>query len=93
MNNEVIEFISRRWTLDSHFTDGNCYWFALILTIRFPYLQLYYLPIIGHFIAGDGEKFYDFNGLYTLDESPYPFTQLMNNDPIWGARLLRNCKD
>ena len=51
-----------RFSSDCHWTDGNCYYFSLILHSRFPNLQIFYEPILGHFVAGDGAHFYDFNG-------------------------------
>ena len=32
---EVMEFIQRRFPKDSNWTNGNCYYFALILSDRF----------------------------------------------------------
>lgn len=90
----VERFIQRRWShTDAYWTDGNCYWFAHILITRFPYLHLYYLPITGHFIAGDGTNFYDATGKLQLKEKGILFTDLLHDDPTWGARLLRDCRD
>lgn len=87
---KVEEFIRRRWgDTDAHWQDGNCYWFALILTQRFPsLLKLYYLPIIGHFIAGDGTNFYDSTGKINPPEKPAIEEEL---DPLEYGRLLRDC--
>ena len=59
---EVVEFIHRRFPLDSHWLDGNCYYFALILHDRFPDLRIYYDTVWGHFVVGDGTHFYDWTG-------------------------------
>lgn len=88
---EVIEFIKRRWQFDSHWIDGNCYWFTYILTSRFPHLDIYYLPIVGHFVAGDCENFYDWTGLVTLTEKPWWFSNLKEIEPNWYARIVRDC--
>ena len=88
---EIIEFIKRRWQLDSHWLDGNCYWFAHILTARFQHLNIYYLPIDGHFVAGDGDNFYDWTGLITLQEKPYLFSQLQIDEPNWYSRIIKDC--
>ena len=89
--NEVVEFINRRWEKDSRWLDGNCYWFAHILTSRFPYLEIYYLPVEGHFIAGDGNSFYDWSGLIKLRERPSLLSYLQQEDPSWYARIVRDC--
>ena len=88
---EIVEFIKRRWQLDSHWLDGNCYWFAHILTSRFQYLDIYYLPIEGHFVAGDGENFYDWTGLVTLEENPYTLSSIKETEPAWYSRIIRDC--
>ena len=36
-SNEIIEFINRRFKLDCNWTNGNCYYFALILADRFKH--------------------------------------------------------
>lgn len=87
----VIEFINARWKKDCDWCSGNCYWFAHILSSRFEFLQIYYLPIEGHFIAGDGNNFYDFNGKCLLNEMPYLFSKLKDDDPLWYNRLVRDC--
>lgn len=93
-NSEVIkEFIVRRWSnsnFDCKWTIGNCYWFAVILTTRFPYLKIYYEPIIGHFVAGDGTKFYDINGEYKSSNLK-AFEDIKREDDIFYKRLIRDC--
>lgn len=50
----ILNFIQRRFpqNCDSNWLTGNCLWFAYILQKRFPDLEIFYLPIEGHFIAG-----------------------------------------
>jgi hypothetical protein len=92
MKEEILDFINRRWTKDANWLTGNCYWFAHILTQRFPQLQIYYLPIEGHFVCGDGcGDFYDWTGAISLKESPLLFSKLKTQDPIWYSRLYRDC--
>jgi hypothetical protein len=90
--NEVLEFIGRRFprSNDCNWLDGNCYWFARILCMRFPYLELYYNPIKGHFYAGDGTNMYDWNGL-TRDNEVFSFSWIRENDSTWYERLVRDC--
>lgn len=92
MKEEILNFINRRWKKDSDWTNGNCYWFAFILCERFPSLKMYYLPIDGHFIAGDGETFYDWEGEVHTTEVMYLFSDLQDMDPLWGSHLIRDCK-
>ena len=90
---EVLEFIQRRFTKDADWTNGNCYWFARILCERFPYLRLYYEVIRGHFVAGTPSRYYDFGGINQDDEKPILFEEIERDDPIWAARILRDCRD
>lgn len=90
--NEILDFIHRRWQADADWLTGNCYWFAKILQTRFPELKIYYLPIEGHFVCGDGvANFYDWNGLVKLQELPFLFSDIEKNDPLWYQRIWDNC--
>ena len=92
MKNEIIKFISKRWKNDCHWLDGNCYYFSLILCHRFPNLQIYYLPIDGHFVAGDGQNFYDWTGeLNLIGETIYKFSDIEKFDDLWYERIVRDC--
>ena len=94
MHEAILEFIHRRWSIDSNFLNGNCYWFAHILTTRFPRLEIYYFPIEGHFVAGDGFHFYDWTGavdLKTYDTAPVCFDDIKTQDSLYYSRLLRDC--
>lgn len=91
---EIEEFISRRWsTSDAHWLSGNCYWFAQILIMRFPYLRLYYLPVEGHFVAGTPSRYYDATGKNQSKEKPILFDEIKQTDPAWAERLLRDCRN
>ena len=101
----VENFIKKRWQIDSHFLDGNCLWFAIILTIRFPELEIYYLPIQGHFIVGKDNispiqghfivgkdnTYYDWTGKLKLEEKPILLDKLKKDDPLWYSHLMRDC--
>ena len=89
--NEVIEFIRRRFPEDCHWLDGNCFWFASILHARFKFLSIYYLPVMGHFVAGALGTYFDWTGKVEVDEPAYLFSELCENDDEWGWRLLRDC--
>ena len=88
---EILDFIHRRWRKDANWLDGNCYWFARILQTRFPFLELYYLPIDGHFVCGDGENFYDWTGVVQLEEIPWLFSDIEEQEPNWYNRIWRDC--
>ena len=97
MRDDVQDFISRRWSGDTpRWTDGNCYWFAFILCERFPLLEMYYCPVSGHFLAGDGIDFFDFTGLVSIDQesedAPLKLSTIYRADPLWYTHIIRDCK-
>lgn len=90
---DVLNFVKRRFHEDNHWVDGNCYWAAWILCERFPWLSMYYCPIIGHFVAGDGERFFDGHGLYECTGDPILLKDIELKDPLWFGRLIRDCRN
>lgn len=97
MQDEVLEFIQRRFIQygDCHWTDGNCYYFAEILHHRFPYLDIVYLAIRGHFMAKCGHMLYDFTGKHYIDEYQddviLSLNKIQKEDPLWYNRIERDC--
>ena len=87
----VEDFIKRRWQIDSHFLDGNCLWFAIILKTRFPELEIFYLPIQGHFIVGKDNTYYDWTGKIIPKEKPILFEDIKQTDSLWYSYLIRDC--
>lgn len=91
MENEVLDFIKRRFNKDSNWTNGNCYWFALILKKRFPESKIYYMPITGHFIVKIKDVFYDWTGIVVPEEKVIKFKKLKKRDPLWYDHIIRDC--
>ena len=93
LHEEILDFIKRRWSKDSDWTTGNCYWFTVILMKRFyGSLYCYYLPILGHFVAGDNNgRYYDWTGEVYPEEQPILWENLVLEDPIYANRILRDC--
>ena len=89
----ILNFIERRFSQDCNWQDGNCYYFAKILTARFPELCIYYLPVQGHFVAGQDNIFYDSTGEVTLweNEKPIKWDTLKDQDPLYAFRVARDC--
>lgn len=88
---EILGFIQRRFPMDCNWVNGNCFWFASILSARFPNLSIYYLPVTGHFIAGALGTYFDWTGQIFPEETPLLLEELCKNDDKWGWRLLRDC--
>lgn len=62
MEDKVLEFINRRFSIDCNWTSGNCYYFAKILQTRFPQGKIFYDVIDGHFLFEYEDNLYDYNG-------------------------------
>ena len=90
---EILEFINRRWKADADWCTGNCWYFASILIERFPHLSRYYFPVQGHFVAGDGERYYDWSGECNTEYAIYKWEDLYKTDKLWAERLMRDCKN
>ena len=95
MEEEILDFINRRWHGYAGWLDGNCLWFAYILNKRFPQLQIYYLPIEGHFVCGvtiENELlFFDWRGKIIVEEEPLLFKDIKEEDINYYNRLIRDC--
>lgn len=88
---EILDFINRRFPEDNgKWTDGNCFWFALILKTRFQKGSIWYEPIEGHFLFKYDHYFYDWTGLYMKDTSrAHEFSK--EYDERLYERLIRDC--
>ena len=91
MIDEVLEFIRRRFPTDSHWLDGNCYYFSLILKNRFDG-SIYYDVVNGHFLTEVNGKLYDWEGLKRKDGlTLIKWDEFDVYDPIQKQRIIRDC--
>lgn len=92
MNTEIKEFIRRRFPIDNNWSQGNCYFLALILKDRFNG-EIYYDVIQGHFITKIDGVFYDYDGIYSEEESPYfiKWDEFESYDCEQYKRVIRDC--
>ena len=86
---EVLDFIKRRFPIDCRWLDGNCYYFALLLQMRFGG-NIYYDYLIGHFYLKFNCENYDYGGIYK-PQSEIPLDELKEKDPTWYNRLVNDC--
>ena len=95
MEEQILDFIKRRFPNDSHWMDGNCFYFAQILKARF-YGEVVYNPINEHFLfLASDNQLYDWTGkrIYTNEERKkmclwrdYPL-----KDPFYHDHIYRDC--
>ena len=92
-NDAVLEFIHRRFPVDCHWLDGNCYYFALILIDRFPCGKILYDVIDGHFVCEiDGRK-YDWSGIVeeTGEHQWVEWDRFPQYDILQYNRIVKDC--
>jgi len=98
LSNQVLDFINgfkemHPLEIEDVFSNGYCYWFAMILNSRFSIMDstIYYLPIKNHFIVKIEDKFYDITGEVIPDEKPYVWCFYRLFDSIEYERIKRDC--
>lgn len=95
MEDQILEFIKRRFPNDSHWMDGNCFYFAQILKARF-HGDVVYDPIDGHFLfLASDDQLYDWTGkrIYTNEERRKMclWKDYSLKDPLHHDRIYRDC--
>ena len=91
INNEIIEFIKRRFPFDCNWTSGNCYYFAIILKDRFPGGEIYYDVINGHFVYKYCHVFYDWCGISVPSGHVILWDTFYQYDLLEKNRIVRDC--
>lgn len=92
MNNEVLEFIKRRFNNNyCKWTDGNCYYFAVILKDRFPDGKIYYNTLQGHFVFHHNGIYYDWNGIFDDTQHNIAWDTFEEYDSMVKTRIIRDC--
>ena len=92
MEQEVLDFIHRRFPQDSNWTSGNCYYFAKILLERFYSGDIYYDVIDGHFVYGNNGEYFDYNGKVSQEgRHLIKWKNFTFYDYSQYLRILRDC--
>lgn len=71
------------------FTCGCCYWFAYILTGRFPETEMMYDQIINHFMVGYNGRLYDITGDVTDNYNAIAWKDF--EDELERQRIIQYC--
>ena len=95
MEDEILEFIHRRFKKDSDWHNGNCYFFALILNDVFEG-QIVYDQIDGHFLFENRHgALYDWFGIREYDDKRKkaitPLNTIKETDKPFYDRIVRDC--
>ena len=87
----VKEFINRRFPKDSNWMNGNCFYFALILSKRF-HGEIWYDQIDGHFLSKIAGYFYDYEGVPKEEtKGMISLNDIRLQDKLFYDRLMRDC--
>ena len=98
MNEQVKDFISRRFNNEDncHWADINSYWFAKILSLRFPSLKLCFNEDTKKFMCVNThyKSYYDINGRHNLGNCNYVcIDKIMYDNPEYYMHLMQEYKD
>lgn len=90
---KVLEFIKKRFPVDCHWMDGNCYYFAIMLKERFNDGEIYYNAVDGHFLFRHKAYLYDFEGRHAFNKDAPELIVLkrLKEDTSWYSRIRRDC--
>lgn len=91
IQDEVLEFIHRRFPIDSHFLDGNCYYFAQCLLLRFVDGEVLYDVIYGHFVFKYQDKYYDWSGQIEPQGYLVSWDKFDEYDSLQKQVIIRDC--
>lgn len=91
IQDEVLEFIHRRFPIDSHFMDMNCYYFAMILKARYHQASLWYDVVMGHFVTLIDGKYYDWTGIVEPDGYLVEWEHFDEYDSLQKQVIIRDC--
>lgn len=91
--NDVETFLNRFHDypdVDTTFTSGCCYWFAVILMLRFSESlpQLMYDSVANHFGVQINGRVYDITGNVTDQYSWGKWSDI--DDELWKSRIIRD---
>ena len=89
--NEILEFIHRRFQTDCNWTCQNCYFFSLILKDRFPFGSIWYDVIKGHFVFLYEDKYYDWTGIIEPDGYLVEWEKFNEYDALQKQVIIRDC--
>lgn len=91
MQNQILDFIHRRFSQDNNWVSGNCFYFACILCIRFPTGEIWYDEINNHFVCKINNTFYDWKGIYNPEYELVKWEDYRKIDALHFNRIIRDC--
>lgn len=91
MNESEENFIRRfRGDAETVFTSGCCFWFAVILEVRFSG-TIVYDEVMNHFGTRIGDRVFDITGDVTDKYNWVPWDSIISSDVLHAGRIIRDC--
>ncbi len=89
---EFIKNFQNEGTIET-FTEGCCYWFAMILFWRFNNLgaTIVYNEITGHFATLIRGKIYDITGEIKDNDKWIEWSEYAITEPVYAKTIIRDC--
>ena len=88
---KILDFIKRRFKTDCNWLNGNCYYFALILSDRFSGGEICYDVIYGHFVFAICERYYDWTGEVSPKGKLVKWSEFDKYDQLVKKRVVNDC--
>lgn len=88
---KIIEFTKRRFPIDNHWIDGNCFFYAQILKSVWADGIIFYDVHNGHFIFKYNGKYYDWTGIIEPDGYLVEWDKFEEYDPLQKQVIIRDC--
>ena len=95
MEEHILDFIFRRFhnenddKEESKWMNGNCFYFAVILSTRFCG-EVYYDLVNGHFVTKIDGAYYDWTRIANIDEKNL-VDWFEYRDHVHKERIIRDC--
>ncbi len=91
IEDEILEFIHRRFPVDCNWTCQNCFYFGMILKARYPQASLWYDVVLGHFVTLIDGKYYDWTGIIHPNGYLVEWDKFDEYDSLQKQTIIRDC--
>lgn len=91
MDDDILDFIKRRFPFNCNWLDGNCYYFSIILKSRFPEGVIFYDVIYGYFLFKYKDSYYDWSGKVKPNNYLVEWDMMEEYDNLQKKRIIQDC--
>ena len=91
IQDEVLEFTKRRFSIDCNWLNGNCFFYCQILKSVFHSGVIFYDTIQGHFVFLYNGKYYDWSGIIEPNGYLVEWNKFKEYDEAQYKVIVRDC--